>query len=113
MFPVYYRIYAFVLTIIFYSNAVIGQSCDLTVKGQIRDFHEDHSLEYATVYIPELKTGVTTDETGKFELNQLCKGDYHFIISHIGCAPKRFTSVFCEIQRFRFLWSIMMNYWKR
>ncbi|MFZ1525811.1 MAG: carboxypeptidase-like regulatory domain-containing protein [Saprospiraceae bacterium] len=96
MFPIYYRIFAFILTIAFYSHTVISQSCDLTVKGQIRDFHEDLSLEYATVYIQELKTGVTTDEMGKFELNQLCKGDYHFIISHIGCASK---TIYFSLQR--------------
>lgn len=86
----------FLWTILLYTNAGISQSCDHTVKGQVRDFHEDHTLEYATIFIQELKTGVTTDETGKFEINKLCKGEYHFIISHIGCATK---TIFISIQQ--------------
>jgi iron complex outermembrane receptor protein len=113
MFYNHFSFSLFLLTILLYTNAGISQSCDHTVKGQVRDFHEDHTLEYATIFIQELKTGVTTDETGKFEINKLCKGEYHFIISHIGCATK---TIFISIQQdttFRLSWSIMMSCWKK
>ena len=42
-------------------------------------------LEFVNVFLQELSTGVVTDEQGAFFLSDICPGEYHVNISHIGC----------------------------
>lgn len=70
-------------------NSINGQ-CSLKVTGQVQDRHDGASLEFASVYIPELKKDYTTDITGQFAIEGLCAGRYHFDVFHIGCESQSF-----------------------
>ena len=70
-----------------WSANAFAQDCTLKLNGQILDEHDKSSLDYATIYIAEIKLGITADSNGYYEFKQLCAGKYTFIIEHINCAP--------------------------
>lgn len=47
-------------------------------------------MSFASIKIIESGQGMITDSLGRFELNKLCKGDYHIEISHIGFETEKF-----------------------
>ncbi|MBK8669251.1 MAG: carboxypeptidase-like regulatory domain-containing protein [Saprospiraceae bacterium] len=71
----------FVLTFILCAWKTTGQECRIIISGEISDHHENHELEYATVFIQETQKGVVTDTDGRFEFKEICPGKYHLIIS--------------------------------
>ena len=75
-----------ILSLSWSANA-FAQDCTLKLNGQILDEHDKSSLDYATIYIAEIKLGITADSNGYYEFKQLCAGKYTFIIEHINCAP--------------------------
>ncbi len=75
---------------LFISINVNGQDCEYSVKGYVFDETSQSALAYVNVFIQETQTGTTTDDGGKFILNNVCAGHYHFIISHIGCEDEKF-----------------------
>ncbi len=83
-----------VLILMFHSWDSYGQLCDISLNGRVTDHHENHVLEYATVFIQETQQGLTTDDNGNFGFKNICAGRYHIIISHIGCESK---SLFIDI----------------
>lgn len=62
-----------------------AQTCELTVLGKVVDKGTLEPIEFASIYVEELTTGVVSDFSGKFELKNLCEGEYHLVVSHIGC----------------------------
>ncbi len=79
------------ITILFffgYSSAVTGQICSQTIKGNITDLGSGGAIQYGNVFIEELKTGAVTDSLGDFFIQNICKGNYHLVFSHIGCESK-------------------------
>lgn len=68
----------------------IGTNCSLKIKGNVIDEHSQEPLEYATIYIEEIQDGAVADSNGDFTINNLCKGEYHIKLSHIGCNGIRF-----------------------
>ncbi len=68
------------------SNA---QSCTFSIKGNVFDEVSETPLPYVNVFIQEMAKGTNTDEEGNFVLEHICKGEYHLIFSHIGCAEKK------------------------
>ena len=73
-----------------------AQNCDILLKGNVLDEHDKSALDYSTIYIEELKIGVTADALGNYEFKNLCAGKYTFIISHLGCTP---DTVFLNISK--------------
>lgn len=69
--------------------SLLGQSCTISLKGQVFDGSPDHPLEYANVYLEEAEQGAYTKEDGSFELANLCPGAYHLRVTHLGCHPER------------------------
>lgn len=67
-----------------------GQQCDLSVEGFVFDEALQRPLAYVNVFIQETQMGAISDEEGKFVLNNICPGHYHFIVSHIGCEDEKF-----------------------
>lgn len=55
-----------------------------SVSGKISEAKSGLSLPGATVYVVELKNGVTTNDKGMFYLENLAAGTYHLNISFIG-----------------------------
>ena len=62
-------------------------NCDYTLSGKVIDEHDKSPLMYATVYIKELERGSVSDDKGNYKVENLCKGTYTIIVSHLGCDP--------------------------
>lgn len=71
-----------------------AQSCDLSISGRILDESTGIALSFANVYVEESGQGSISDSLGKFEIKNLCPGDYHLRCSHIGCESERFFLTF-------------------
>ena len=54
-----------------------------TVKGKVLDKATNTAIPYATIYLPELETGTTTDDNGEFSL-ELTNGVFKIIVSYVG-----------------------------
>lgn len=67
-----------------------AQDCDVIVKGQVIDEVSELPLSFVNVFAQEISEGAVTDDDGFFEINNICKGAYHFIFSHIGCESVKF-----------------------
>ena len=77
-------------------HSLIGQNCEITLNGVIVDIHDQAPLEYATLYIKEIETGMVTDSLGRFQFENLCPDKYHITVSHLGCQT---LSYFLDIQK--------------
>ncbi|MBK9734629.1 MAG: carboxypeptidase-like regulatory domain-containing protein [Saprospiraceae bacterium] len=66
----------------------MSQDCQLMLSGTVIDEQHADGLEYATIYIQELGKGVACDEKGKYIIMGICPGNYHFLVSHLGCETK-------------------------
>lgn len=73
------------LAFISFQSIAFSQSCLWTLKGRITDESTAEPLEFATVFITELQRGDAADENGNFAIKNICPGNYHLQISHIGC----------------------------
>ncbi len=76
-------------TLLITSFICSGQNCTLTVDGVVYDEASESPLSYVNIFIQETQSGTTTDEEGNFILENICPGEYHFILSHIGCEGKK------------------------
>ncbi len=61
--------------------------CHYSLKGYVREAHNDAPIAYASVQIKELDSGVLTDNNGFFTIENLCRSTYQLEISHIDCLP--------------------------
>ncbi|MEL7220143.1 MAG: TonB-dependent receptor, partial [Bacteroidota bacterium] len=77
------------LLLLFWMNLAYSQNCDLQISGQVFDRDEDTPLSFANILVEELSIGAVSDEQGQFVLEDLCAGDYHLRITHLGCHPER------------------------
>ncbi|NNE14799.1 MAG: TonB-dependent receptor [Saprospiraceae bacterium] len=77
------------LTFVFISLISSGQGCNLTVRGTVYDEAPNTPLSFVNIFIQELSRGTTTDDEGKFLINDVCPGAYHLTFSHIGCDGER------------------------
>ena len=77
----------YILVWLLCANSLHSQTntCHSALNGYVLDQHDRSPLEFASVYISELKTGVLTDSLGFFVFTSLCDGIYHLKISHVNC----------------------------
>lgn len=66
-----------------------AQTCELTVFGKVLDKQTKKPIEFASVYVEELTKGTVSNVEGEFEINHLCSGEYHLVVSHIGCETQK------------------------
>jgi iron complex outermembrane receptor protein len=78
-----------VFFVAFISFDGLAQDCSLTIEGHVIDEGTGLPLSRANVIIQELSFGASTDNGGIFLFENVCEGDYHLILSHIGCAPQK------------------------
>ncbi|OUS21358.1 TonB-dependent receptor [Nonlabens dokdonensis] len=71
-----------------YSNA---QTCDLTLKGKVTDFHDVQPLELAQIYVKQMQKTYISKADGTYEITGLCAGIYDLSISHYDCNTKNIT----------------------
>ena len=65
-----------------------SQQCTNKFKGIVTDYHDGTSLFGATIFIKNLNKYTISDAQGKFEIDNLCPGEIHVLISHISCETK-------------------------
>lgn len=70
-----------------------------TLRGIIRDSLTSEVLPYANVYIPELKTGRSSDNRGFFIIPSIPAGKkYDLVVTYVGYSPQKIT-VFVEANK--------------
>lgn len=73
---------------LFVQHSYFAQNCTYSISGQITDASTQTSLAGATIILKETLKTTVTNEKGEFVFENICQGDYHVIISHIGCEDK-------------------------
>lgn len=68
-----------------------AQKCDAVFLGELKDFHDNTPLNGANIFIKTLNKYTTSDENGKFKIENLCRGELTLVISHIACETKTIT----------------------
>lgn len=63
------------------------KDCNFSVKGRILDLMTKEPVSFATVRIADTSRGEVADVNGKFEIRNLCQGEFDLEISHIGYKP--------------------------
>ena len=66
-----------------------AQECNHALSGYVTDEGTEEPLVFVNILVMETQTGTISDSTGFFRLSNLCKGDYHLILSHIGCESQK------------------------
>ena len=67
------------------SHLAISQSCDLVLKGSLRDLDNNEELSFAVVKLIDQEKVMQTNEHGEFSATGLCRGNYKLLIQHFGC----------------------------
>ncbi len=80
-------LFCLVLLLGCYNSFAQNNECNYSLSGKVLDEHDKSPLLYATVYIKELELGTLSDDKGNYRIDNLCKGSYSLIISHLGCEP--------------------------
>lgn len=80
----FFTIFCIQLNIFAQENA----TCNNKVSGYIIDEHDNLPLQYAIIFIKGTKLGATTNESGFFEIKQICSGIQTFTIQHFDCDTK-------------------------
>lgn len=80
---------AVVLAVVLYFGSAIGQDCGLTLSGTVIDLNTDSPVDHAHCVIAESGVGTATNEAGQFTITDLCPGNIHLVVSHIGCATQQ------------------------
>ncbi len=79
-----------------WATGMFAQPCTVMLRGEVLDRATREPLGYTTVGITELSTGMLADSNGRFEFMQLCPGDYHLQVHHLGCDP---ATLFIKLRR--------------
>ncbi len=83
----YRLLFVLVLFLSFYNCFAQNEACNYSLSGKVIDEHDKSPLLFATVYIKELERGSVSDDKGNYIINNLCRGDYTIVVSHLGCDP--------------------------
>ena len=73
------------------STTTMGQKCNYTFKGAVKDFHDGTPLVGATLQIENSKKFTSTDSEGNFAFENLCTTSFMLIVSHVSCETKKMT----------------------
>lgn len=86
-----------VVLMIFISTTItFSQECRISLVGFILDRATHEPMEFANIGIQETAAGAITDSAGYFVIQNICPGEYHIGVEHLGCDP---VKVFITIQR--------------
>ena len=84
----------FFFLVFFAASSLLAQDCQLKVSGIIYDIKSKQAIADANVYSQDRRQGTISNSEGFFEISNLCGGELHLFISHIGCSPR---SVFIHL----------------
>ncbi len=82
------------------STIVLGQKCNYTFKGIVKDFHDGTPIIGAALQIEGSKKYTSTDSDGNFVFKNLCDSSFVVVISHVSCDTKR-VSIDLKKQSYR------------
>ncbi len=71
--------------ILIFPLLLLSQNCSLSLKGTVLDTGTKIPLPFSTIYLKGENLGTSADDQGHFEIENLCAGEYHIEVSHIGC----------------------------
>ncbi|MEX0289790.1 MAG: carboxypeptidase-like regulatory domain-containing protein, partial [Flavobacteriaceae bacterium] len=94
-----YRLSLFFLLLLFFGNLYAQQK--FTLSGTIVEASSNETLIGVTIAVPELRTGVTTNEYGFYSLT-LPEGEYRVQISYLGYQDIVSTISFTQDQKIDF-----------
>jgi iron complex outermembrane receptor protein len=93
------RVFVILLSVIFFPIPIFADADDLffhepdfrqvqgnRLTGRILDMHTGQPLEGANVFIPDLKRGASTDQDGKYRLENIPVGNHLVEVSYVGYA---------------------------
>ncbi|MFL1894553.1 TonB-dependent receptor [Aquimarina sp. 2-A2] len=75
--------FAYVLVFLLGNGMLIAQDCNQVLTGQVIDFHDGLPLEDARISFNNLV--FTTDNEGRFRIENLCPTAYAFTVTHQDC----------------------------
>ncbi len=78
-----------VIAMTLFVSGAYSQDCSITIKGNVKDFHDGTPIFKATVKVENSEQYAVTDKQGNFVLKNLCKKSYVLIVSHIACDTKK------------------------
>ncbi|MDG1432554.1 MAG: TonB-dependent receptor [Saprospiraceae bacterium] len=84
------KIKFFFLSVLFFPQFLLAQSCNLTLTGIVLDKGTNIPLEYSTIFLKNLGQGTVSDKHGFFEIKNICAGEYHIQASHVGCHSEEY-----------------------
>jgi len=84
------------LWFLFFSVNTFGQNLTQTIRGYVTDADNHNGLIGASVYIPSLEKGVTTDENGSFRMEEIPVGRYSIQTSYIGYSSLIISEILLE-----------------
>lgn len=71
--------------ILVFSVKLTAQNCNNTLSGSVFEKSTDHRMENVYLFLEETNKTAISDKEGYFEFENMCAGDYHIKVSHIGC----------------------------
>lgn len=80
-----------VFILLFLSSIVRSQTCDLQLRGIVKDEDNSEHLGFAVVKLLSPEKIIQTNEKGEFVFDNLCKGNYKILIQHLGCKDTIFS----------------------
>lgn len=97
------------IPVLFFSLFSLGSSaqCDLEIQGTVYDRSTGIPLEFASIFLAETGNGAVSDSLGQFVLKDLCPGEYHLEVRHLGCEDEVF---FLSIQQDTFLQLVLSHH---
>lgn len=69
--------------VVFFSTAIFAQP-KLTLSGKVTDAKTNEPLAAATIYFPDLRTGVACSGEGTYTISSIAAGKYLVEVSHLG-----------------------------
>ncbi len=69
----------------------VAQDCDLSLQGQVLDYHDKTPLPGATILVLDTGNAVVADLDGNYKLSGLCPGNYEVEVSHPECRTTLYT----------------------
>lgn len=76
--------------ILIFPKLIFSQNCNITLTGFILDKGTNIPLDYSTIFLENIEEGTVADESGFFEIKNICPAEYHIKVSHIGCHSEEY-----------------------
>ncbi len=82
-----FLLFFLLLSTLFVSEA---QDCGIRLSGHIYDQGTGIPLPFSNIILNHSEVGTASDSEGFFELEDICAGEVHLEISHVGCEPEHY-----------------------